>query len=351
MKGLKYKIPDGFKGTLKSLGLNPTDIVIYVNSKCNLRCKHCYIGNELLNSKNTVDPTSVNNFLNEVNDIDRVTILGGEPLLHPQITEVLLNINRLSIREKRITTNLTYLSENALSILSKSDIRTCVSIDGHNELLHDQIRGAGNFKRTITNLKKLIAANCDIEVTHTVNAKNIDFLVEFISFLKNIGVRKVNLHRISMKGNAFNNSDLYVSPSKWRFLTDNVLPKISTSDSNDSITLRYEVGFMSDSELRSLITSGKYKNHALGSFYSSKGHRIVFYPDGKVYISSEAFDTDSYIGSIVNGVFVFNDSYNNELLLSSRGFISFRDNIDEKFEETVFPNRLSVSFRKTIAVS
>jgi sulfatase maturation enzyme AslB (radical SAM superfamily) len=340
-------IPVNLKTDLESIGIFPADLVIYVNSKCNLRCIHCYVGNDLLKSANNFSIDSLLNFINSFPQLDRITLLGGEPLLYPDIEKVFLQLEKIKIKEKRITTNLTVLNNDLIDSILKSKTMVCVSLDGHNPSLHDLIRGKGSFNKTINNLKSLIKTGVDIEITHTINSFNKQYLWELIDFLKNLGIHRLNLHKTSPKGNALNNKNLIIKPSEWREIVNKLR---LLNKNNTDFRIRYEVGYVNKKEFDFLVKNKNYHVHADKSFYSNSGHRVVLYPDGNIYISSEAFNTDSYIATIKNGYFEFNNKVNNEMKISKNSDFSLNSFVEDMKGDDNYPIALSVSFRETIFI-
>lgn len=343
---LKYSIPTNLIDVLSSYSISVSDVVLYVNSTCNLRCKHCYIGNDLLNLGNTIETESILNFLNSIDKISRITVLGGEPFLHSGINNILNQLNRSNISEKRITTNLTKITNENIELISKGNSRICVSLDGYSEELHEEIRGRSTFKKTINNISKLVEQDVDIEVTHTVTNSNIDYLEKLIDLLSSLGVRRLNLHKLSIKGNAvlYNLKD--VTPTAWR----NLLKRITNLNDKKGILLRYQVGYVTKAEYSILKMEGKYRHHAFKSFYANKGQRIVIYPDGKIYISSESFGEENYIGSFQNGTFEYNNSIANEIKLSSQESFNISKLNTYMTGDKNFPVGLSVSFRESMSI-
>jgi MoaA/NifB/PqqE/SkfB family radical SAM enzyme len=342
----KIIIPKNANEDLRNLGLNVRDVVVYVTSNCNLRCKHCYIGNSLLNEANEIDIGSLKMFLSSYSELDRITLLGGEFFLYKKSIELMKFVSSQNILEKRITTNLNYLVPGLSDIAKNGNIRMCVSLDGHNQELHEKIRGVKTFDITIDNLLTLIKDGVDIEITHTINSVNYDYVFDLIEFLRDIGIKRLNLHKISLKGNALEHRYLNISPTMWRKLTEK-LEAISSNLQKQPITVRYEVGYATIKEFE-LLKQNNYQLHSLGSFYSHNGHRVVIYPDGKVYISSEAFDTESFIGSFDNAKFITNLSDVSELKLSH--FNNFDVSLLNPHlqGDANFPIALSVSFRQSL---
>lgn len=330
---------------LSALGLFPRDIVVYLTSRCNLRCRHCYVGNELLDATVGWEGNYVLEVLSALQPLDRVTLLGGEPFLHPSISTIVGELGRMQVAERRITTNLTLLSDEALDSVIQNGFRLCVSLDGHCSSLHDNIRGRGAFSRTVMNLRRAVSEDADLEVTHSLHRGNVAFFPDFVRFCKDHGIRRVNLHRVSGQGNARSNPELILTPSEWR---DFVRTLRDYEAAPPALTLRYPLLFATRAEFDALVKSEHYHHHFQRSFYSSSGHRIVLYPDGKVFISSEGFGTDAQIGTVVDGIFQFNSSPSNELTLGLRGQFDVAElNPDLRGDET-FQIALSFSFRRSV---
>ncbi len=344
----KLKIPKDLIAQLRQIGIDPVDMVLYIDSVCNLRCSHCYIGNELLDKAILLEAESIRTMLRQIPRLARITILGGEPFLHPDFNYIIDALKNLEVREKRVTTNLTSLQGIDIDQLKELNVRVCVSIDGHDAISHDSIRGAGAFEKTIENVEKLVNHCLDIEVTHTLNSRNIFLFEEFIKLCRQLGIRRLNLHRISLRGNALINSILEVSAEKW---VDLVRELESWDTAAGALSVRYEVGFVSHTEFQRLVSSGEYNHHAQGSYYAEEGgHRIVIYPNGRLYVSSEAFGTESHFGSFDKGYFEYNTSDLNELILSGRKDFNITDINSSIAENSDHLVPLSVSFRRKVTI-
>ncbi|MCP3956680.1 MAG: radical SAM protein [bacterium] len=344
------EIPESLVEDVKLHGVHPKDVVIYANSLCNLRCKHCYVGNDLLAKRIYYSAESIARFLRTAEPLSRVTVLGGEPFLHPAISRILTAIGEAEISERRVTTNLTRPVRSHTRQLRDYSIRVCVSIDGHEESIHDAIRGPGAFCQTVENLQILLSADVDVEITHTVTNLTIESLPNLIAFCKSLGVKRLNLHKISERGNATTSRHLLLAPERWVDLRQRLR---SWARPNGSLLIRYEVTHVTREEFLGLLEAGQYRHHAIGSFYDDEGgQRVVLYPDGKVYLSSEAFGTDSEIGRISNAGFTFNENPQNELTLVQQHGEAFSVSmIDERLQGTSdYPVVLSVSFRESVNV-
>jgi MoaA/NifB/PqqE/SkfB family radical SAM enzyme len=342
------RIPADLLAQLNNIGFHPIDLVLYINSKCNLRCKHCYLGNELLSQNQYFNLEDLIGFIKKFKHLDRLTILGGEPFLYDNLETLINSIEIAKIHEFRITTNLNSIDVyKKFSQYAKEKIRICASLDGHNAQLHDYIRGERNFEKTVKNIRNIINMGADVEVTHTIMSKNILYFEEFLKLCQAIGISKINIHRVSLQGNALINSDLEVTPTEYINFCNKLRSMQGKLDKK--ISIRFPILFANDFTYNEIKERTNYLPHSQKSYYG-QGHRIVLYPNCHIYISSEFFGTESYVGHFDNEKFYFNQSLKNELLFFQNKNASISDlNKFQKGDEN-YPIVLSVSFKETIII-
>jgi MoaA/NifB/PqqE/SkfB family radical SAM enzyme len=343
----QQRIPPDLRVQLKVYNIIPSDIVFYINSECNLRCKHCYIGNELLSQNRFFNLQDSIRFLSDFDFLDRLTILGGEPLLYEGFDELINSLDTQKIKDLRITTNLTTVDViNRIDRDKLKDITICVSLDGHNSETHDFIRGRGAFKRTIENLAKILEDGKNVEVTHTVMRHNIKHFPDFVAFCKSLGVINLNLHRMSLQGNALDNKTLIVDPSSYvAFCKD--LEKMQNL--SGTLKVRFPIQFTTQAEFNLLVKEENYKPHTYKSYYGNS-QRIVLYSNGQVFISSEFFGTEAFVGTIDEKTFSINPSPNNELFYFQKEYAEISDLNPKQVGDENYPKVVSVSFKKTIVI-
>lgn len=152
-----------------------------VTAKCNCRCKICNVWRA--NSK--TDDMSTHEIFRMLEEARRLNFvayiaLGGEPLMRPDILEILQHSHDLGLYTS-IITNGIYLSKFAEKI-SKVVNLTWVSLDHYTDY-HDEMRGfKGSFEKAVEGIKKLkqeggrVAINC---VLSWLNINAIGGMVEF----------------------------------------------------------------------------------------------------------------------------------------------------------------------------
>lgn len=161
----------------------PAPLALNVNLTpyCNLQCTYCFAkgGNygtiqSAMDSKNIfkiidlVNKYLDNQMLENSSNKKRIRFeyFGGEPLLNFRLIKELNDKSDQIFKEveitKRISTNLTYITEEMLEFFKKNNFIFSISIDGAKET-HDQQRpfknGPGSFDIIINNIKKIQAVN------------------------------------------------------------------------------------------------------------------------------------------------------------------------------------------------
>ncbi len=104
-------------------------------------------------------------------------------------------------------TNASYIStDDCHSLLTGGPNHLVISLDGHNEEIHDYIRGVGGaFKRAKATLNELVKmkntlSSCDVEIlTNTVLFdRNIPHVADYVTFAEQLGVDGIIFQLLSM---------------------------------------------------------------------------------------------------------------------------------------------------------
>ncbi|MFA6171740.1 MAG: radical SAM protein [Patescibacteria group bacterium] len=152
----------------------PKDLTIAITYRCNLRCAMCNIW-----AVENPEELPLEFFSNLSPDLRYVNISGGEPFLHPQITEIIKAVKEISPKAKIIiSTNgfavslITKKMAEILKIDPKIGVR--VSIDGRREV-HDEIRGfIGAYDQAMAAINELKAMGVkNLGIGFTAMDKNV----------------------------------------------------------------------------------------------------------------------------------------------------------------------------------
>lgn len=130
---------------------------------CNLTCRHCFISCSPSNHTFEFLPLeTIRSLLLRASQlgVKEYYFTGGEPFLHPQLTDMLLAT--LEQGPVTVLTNATVLPDHSLSELAQAEqaspygLEFRVSIDGFTAETNDPIRGQGTFDRAVRGLQKLL---------------------------------------------------------------------------------------------------------------------------------------------------------------------------------------------------
>ncbi len=185
-----------------------------ITDRCNLRCRHCYIGD---GSHQDLSIKRIFKMLNEFEEIQglRLLLSGGEPLLHPHFWEINEVLRDYAFRSVLLS-NGTLITKETAKKLRVHEVQ--VSLDGMKEG-HESIRGEETFEKALQAIENLQEANIRVSIAtmiHRGNIKEFDALAALIQS-KNIGEWNVDLPCI--EGRFKENQDLWVPPSEaGRFL-------------------------------------------------------------------------------------------------------------------------------------
>ncbi|MFJ7174100.1 radical SAM/SPASM domain-containing protein [Citrobacter freundii] len=154
----------------------------HITDSCNLRCQHCYqpgyegkrnslaelkeIAEQILHFHQQLAGSSPLPFL--------LTLTGGEPFAHPDFIKLLQFLHEHPQRPNiAILTNGMLLTETRLKLIAPIRLAFIqLSVDG-DSIIHDEIRGTGNFSRVLETTKRLKAEGRRVLWSFTAHKKNI----------------------------------------------------------------------------------------------------------------------------------------------------------------------------------
>ncbi len=178
-------------------------LMVEVTERCNLRCRHCYLGEA--GQKDLAWETLLrllDNF-DEMGGL-RFLVTGGEPLLYPHFDLLDRALADRTFRPVLIT-NGTLLEDYDFGATNFLEIQ--FSLDGLEEG-HDLLRGRGTFRRSMESLRKALAAGLDVSVATVIHRGNLKELVMLGNKLKELGVSSWTLEYPVAWGRMAENLDL-----------------------------------------------------------------------------------------------------------------------------------------------
>lgn len=153
-------------------------IEVCVTSKCNLKCKHCYQHFE--KNKFIISFNKIKEIIDYAskNFCEHIVLSGGEFFTHPNAYDIIDYVVSSNI-PLTIVTNGILIDIEKISMYKGKNIKFQISIDGI-EKYHDDRRGKGNYKITVTQIKRLRDLGFFVNVYMTLDINNYTSVLKIL---------------------------------------------------------------------------------------------------------------------------------------------------------------------------
>jgi len=142
--------------------------------RCNLNCKSCF--NRFFSEREELSFKDILKIAKQLYDagVYEIRCTGGEPTIRPDFFEIVEELSKMGF----------YLSMGTNGIYSKDVLKKVMhapinwiilSIDGSDELTNAEIRGSGNFDRSLKTLKHLSLKGCRLRVNTLIREKHYNY--------------------------------------------------------------------------------------------------------------------------------------------------------------------------------
>lgn len=296
----QYKIV-WFKDKMESFLSGKIEAPIYVRIKPTNRCMHrCYFCiyepgfsgmHETFKKAEQLPKEKLIEIVNDLKQIGTKAVTfsgGGEPLFHPDIVEILNEVNRIGLDNSIITNGQLLSGDKAMALENAKWVR--ISMDYYDAPSFEKSRRAPmksvfEIYKNIKDFAKIKNKNCDLTVNFIVTNDNYTHLFEVAKTLKELGIENIRF------------APIWVSDFKSYHdrLKDKVLPQIEQArevlnDENFTVYDSYNIDFQA-------------QKRPLNRCYMMQILPVIG-ADGNVYsCHNKAYDKYGLIGSIKNQKF------------------------------------------------
>jgi SynChlorMet cassette radical SAM/SPASM protein ScmF len=180
------------------------EIYLYLAGTCNLRCRHCWIdpgfGTE---SQRFLPWPLLRKIVVEAQELGlrAVKLTGGEPLLHPEILDVLRGLREMGLR-LRMESNGTLIGERQAKVLRETGTEVSVSLDGPTADLHDRLRGVpGAFERTLRGVECLTKQGWPpFQIITCLHRGTRPVLPDMVRLTEELGIASLKINVVNSMG-------------------------------------------------------------------------------------------------------------------------------------------------------
>ena len=178
---------------------------LQLTNRCNLKCRHCYLGPARSDDLNLDDALKIVRAFSDHGGL-RLLISGGEPLLYPHLGDFIAGTTGLPVR-RVLMTNGTLIERKNIDLLRVDEIQ--FSLDGWRGG-HDLLRGRGTFDRTLRGIRAAADAGIPISLATMIHRGNVDEMKELECFAREIGACEWGVDVPCTAGSFSGNPDLGV---------------------------------------------------------------------------------------------------------------------------------------------
>ncbi len=208
----------------KRVPLFPLNVDIEVSSRCQIQCAHCFRQQMDIGENGFMDLGLYKKIVAECGQNGLFTLkfsMRGEPLLHPDIVEMVDYAKRSGVREVWLNTNGGMLTEN----LSEDLIRAgadwiTMSFDGLRQE-YEQVRYPLNYEDSLDKLRTLRRVRDRLKASTLLNVQSIwsaikDYPQEYIDLMKSIVDRVAYNPDMNFKDIILEPDPDFVCPRLWQ---------------------------------------------------------------------------------------------------------------------------------------
>ncbi len=227
---------------------NSSNLFFHILTQCNLRCRHCYINPEQ-HGKNTLPLSTISAWLAAFSDKSSQTniiFLGGEPTLHPDLSEAIKLARHMGFASVTVDTN-GYLFHDILSKVTPEEVDYfSFSLDGPTPQTNDRIRGRGCYEKCVSGIREAVSKGFGTSLIYTVSSENIHALHQMPPLLMDLGIQRFFIQVIGIRGKSASTDakGLQVSKAEWL----SVIPKVAEEAARVGITVTYPKVFLTPGE-------------------------------------------------------------------------------------------------------
>jgi SynChlorMet cassette radical SAM/SPASM protein ScmF len=177
-------------------------IYFYLTRGCNLHCRHCWVEPQYQSGDRTYPSLDFDLFLSVLDQgaelgLSGVKLTGGEPLIHPRITDILDEIRLRKLGLTIETNGVVCTPEIAWKIRACQDASVSVSLDAADPETHEWMRGvAGSFQAAVTGVKNLVAAGFRPQIIMSLCSRNKDGIEPLVRLAESLGAGSVKFNLI-----------------------------------------------------------------------------------------------------------------------------------------------------------
>lgn len=182
-------------------------LIIAATKACNLKCPHCY-ANAFQPFTSELDVNEIKAIIDQVASmpwdraVTNIALTGGEIFLRSDVLDLIRYIADQGFHPF-VNTNATLLSQHMIEQLAAVPrLKLSISLDGHDAMTHEFIRGAGTFESTVEAIRMLVNHGVSVAANMFVHGDNLMHVGETLKLAHALGMQGFNCLPLMRVGRA-----------------------------------------------------------------------------------------------------------------------------------------------------
>jgi len=175
-----------------------TSVDVYITSQCNRRCTYCFLTADFLASRTHMSIDLYDRILawSRKHGAGEITLLGGEPSLHPEFTKMVTMAHGAGMNVRVVTNGTKRFRRliESLEIGPDQLSRVAVSLDSIHEEVQDSLRGPRAWRDARATIDLLNENGIPFDINVTALRSVLGGVESLIEFAGNVGCRRLNIH-------------------------------------------------------------------------------------------------------------------------------------------------------------
>lgn len=227
---------------------NARNIFFHILTRCNLRCRHCYINPEQ-HGKETLPSGTITSWLKALIDktqASNLIFIGGEPTLHPDLPLLIRTAKKIGYASMTVDTNGFFFNQILDKVTPEEVNYFSVGLDGSCKEVNDRIRGHGSYDKCVAGIQEALGKGFNVSLIYTVSRLNISDLKNMPHFLKSIGIHRFFIQVIGIRGKSAQHKDQKLQLTKREWST--VVARVADRAAKLGIHVTYPKVFLNRAE-------------------------------------------------------------------------------------------------------
>lgn len=189
-------------------------VSLELTRRCNLHCKHCY-SNSGVERENELTTEEVKRVIDELAGMGvlNVLITGGEPLLRPDLFEIIAYVRSKPL-SCMVFTNGTLVTEEIAQTFKRLGVLVVsLSLDGLQQT-HDAFRGGKSYEKVVKAVHLLKEAGVPVRINVSIHKDVVKEIRALLALIETWGVKEYYLGPVTYTGRQ--DSEVAITPEDYK---------------------------------------------------------------------------------------------------------------------------------------